>query len=306
MRQDFRTDELREAIERSCGIGPIGLARLPGRANSLNFVARPASGDKFVVKCSPKDHFEGFQRLLAHLDELEGSKAVRRVHRCAVEKFAHYNVVCLSWCEGERLFPDFLSRDELHLFLDDYLRFSHALQKATHVMPPMDPRGNMRHVQEWFHGPLADRFKAEIAALMRPVDIVYRADRLRVIHGDFHHGNFLFKDGRLAGVFDLEEFRYGYPADDIVRYFVCAAEHLRWFELARRTKVTAAFAEAVRYLPYGRHEWMVAINGLHLRMLESRAERGYGPLGTFDLRRKSRLYSALREVVEACAPGGNE
>lgn len=304
MNQDFKAKDLKAELEQSLGFGLRTFERLPGRANSLNFAAQPDSGERFVVKCAPRERTAEFRRLVVHLDELDGTVAVRHVHRRALAVFSHYNIVCLSWCKGVRLSPDRLSRDGMRHFLDEYLRFSESLQRTSAILPPMDPRENMRHVQDWFHGPLADRFKAEIRDLMDPDDLTYRPSALKVIHGDFHHGNFLFADGRLSGIFDLEEFRYGYPAEDIVRYFVCASEHLRWFEVLRRRRIREAFAETVRYLPYPRHEWMVAINGLHLRMLESRAERGYGPLGTIDLRRKSRLYAAFRRIVEEHAPGG--
>jgi len=303
MKQDFKTEELKTAIEDSVGFRLEDLARLPGRANSFNFIARSASGERFVVKCMPWPAKGGAIRLAAHLKELEGSKAVRRVHPQAMERFSHYAVFCLSLCEGRRMMPDELSADELRTFLRDYLDFSEALQKTSLTLPAMEPQSNMRNVQAMFHGPLASRLKAEVARFMAAEDLTYRSDATRVIHGDFHHGNFLFKDGALSGIFDLEEFRFGYPAEDIVRYFVCAHEHLHWCDGARRCAIVRAFDEAVRFLPYSRHEWLLAIHGLQLRMMESKAERGYGPFGTLDLRRKGRLYDALREIVKRQARG---
>jgi len=298
MDQDFKTEELKQALEQTLGFGLRDLTRLPGHANSLNFIAQPAEGERFVVKCSPWPGLGGPLRLAAHLKELDGSRAIRRVYPQAAVKFSHYAMFCLSLCEGERKMPDELSMDELHEFLREYLSFSNALQKTSRILPAMEPRLNMQHVQEMLHGPLADRLKAETARKMAPEDLVYRQAAIKVIHGDFHHGNFLFKEGRLSGIFDLEEFRFGYPAEDIVRYFVCAFEHLRWYASARKRAIVRAFEEAVRFLPYPRHEWMLAIDGLQLRMMESKAERGYGPFGTLDLRRKGRLYDALRQIVQ--------
>ena len=122
---------------------------------------------------------------------------------------------------------------------------------------------------------------------------------LRVIHGDFHHGNFLFVDGRVAGYMDLEEFRQGYPADDLLRYFTCAAEHLRWYEWGRKRRTLRAFARAVRRLPYSRHEWMVAVNGRFVSKTLKRAwSKGRIDLGlAVNLAWRSGFYRAMRRIV---------
>lgn len=301
MRQDFETAGLKAELERSLGFRLRTLERLDG-ASALNFKAvREADGLAFAVKCSPASRQVMFDHLVRHLEETKGTKAVVRLfEKECPSTFRGYNVICLSWCVGERLFPDQLSRLELEAFLAEYLSFSAAMQKATLIAPP-DP------IERWRAGALAacrgvlGRPLRSLIERELPADEVrYRPERLGVIHGDFHHGNFLFVSGRLNGVFDLEEFCGGYPADDIVRYFVCAAEHLRWYEQGRKRRLLRRFAEAVGFLPYPAEDWVVAIGGLLVRKLYVKAEgRRLGLAQIANLLFRARFYLAMKRIVRS-------
>ena len=298
MKQSFRTEDLKLALERSLGFALRSLVRLDG-ASAVNFRAeRESDALVFLVKCSPKSRQVMFDHLVCHLRELEGAKAVHRLFASeCIGEFAGYNVICLSWCVGERMFPDRLSEAQLLAFLDDYQAFSRAMQKSTGVvrhdplltwraMTLLQCTGICGHVLRSF-------VEREIPA----ESVTYDEGRLRTIHGDFHHGNFLFVNGAVTGFFDLEEFCEGYPADDIVRYFVCAAEHLRWYELWRLNRLLSRFALSVRHLPYAADEWTLAINGLLMRKIFMKTRDGVGLFGLINLRFRARLYLKMRRLV---------
>lgn len=299
MKQAFDTDELKGALERSLGFGLSSLVRLDG-ASALNFRAERASdGLVFAVKCSPKSRQAMFDHLVSHLRETEGTKAVRRLFaETCPPTFLDYNVICLSWCEGVRRFPDQLTEGQLLDFLDEYQAFSAAMQRASGILPH-DPtlvwrRQTLASCRGFWGGRIRRLIEREI-----PEDgVTYRPGRLKVVHGDFHHGNFLFVGGRLNGFFDLEEFCEGYPADDVIRYFVCAAEHLRWYERLRLGRILDRFAAAVRHLPYPREEWETAIDCLLLRKLYMKTRDGrVGLVQTFNLLFRARLYRRLHRRV---------
>ena len=299
MKQDFKTDELKSELERSLGFRLKSLVRLDG-ASALNFRAeRESDGLVFAVKCSPKFRQVMFDRLVAHLRETEGTKAVKR--RFAAEcpaTFHGYNVICLSWCAGERKFPDELTEPQLVAFLDDYLSFSAAMQNATGIAPH-DPMLAWREAALENCRGLRGRGLRHLIERELPLEgVTYRKELLKVVHGDFHHGNFLFVDGTVNGFFDLEEFCEGYPADDIVRYFVCAAEHLKGFGIFRLGRILDRFAAAVRHLPYSREEWEVAINCLLLRKVYMKVKDG--PVGfarSVNLLFRARLYRRMKRIV---------
>ncbi|MBO7721303.1 MAG: aminoglycoside phosphotransferase family protein [Kiritimatiellae bacterium] len=298
MKQPFPAADLKDALERALGFGLASLERLDG-ASALNFKAvRETDSLAFAVKCTPPARRDAYLRLLRHLEETRGTKAVRRLFEkeCPAE-FRGYLLVCLSWCEGVRLFPDELSSEQFAAFLKEYLAFSAAMQKATMIAPP-DPIAAWRAAAAGCRGFFAAPIRRLAEREMPADETAYRPERLGVIHGDFHHGNFLFVDGRLSGFFDLEEFCGGYPADDIVRYFVCAAEHLRWYEWCRRRALVARFSEAVRLLPYPAGDWRTAVNGLLARKIYMKLrDRGPGFFQTLNLLYRSRFYIALKRRV---------
>ena len=301
MRQEFRTDELKDVLEQALGFRLRLLVRLDG-ASAINFKAvRESDGLAFAVKCSPVCRQVMFEHLVRHLDETEGTKAVSRLFKKECPPtFRGYNVICLTWCDGERRFPDQLTRAEFEAFLGEYLKFSAAMQRATLIAPP-DP------IEKWRAGALVacrgicGRLLQNLIERELPVDEVrYCPARLGIIHGDFHHGNFLFVDGRLNGFFDLEEFCGGYPADDIARYFVCAAEHLGWYEQFRKPRLLRRFAEAVAFLPYPAEDWLTAIDGLLVRKLYMKTEgRRVGVAQVVNLLFRARFYLALKRIVRS-------
>ena len=301
MKQNFSTEELKDELERLLGFRLKSLTRLDG-ASAVNFKAvRESDGYAFAVKCSPPTRKVAFEGLVKHLEELKGTKAVRRVfeQETSVE-FRGYSVICLEWCGGRRLFPDRLSSEELIRFLDDYTAFSKAMQKTTQIAP-CEPTlwwrtETMAACRGLFGGWLRRILEEEL-----PESAVnYRKDGLSVVHGDFHHGNFLFRDGGVTGFFDLEEFCFGYPADDIVRYFVCATEHLGFYELYRKRRILKRFEEAVGHLRYSRQEWRTSIKSLLLRKIHGKiAHGGLGLWQAVNISYRIGFYRRLLKVVEA-------
>jgi len=299
MEQTFSTEELKEELERKLGFRLRELTRLDG-ASALNFKAvRATDGMPFAVKCSPPKHQKMFDHLVQNLRGLEGSKAVHRLfERELPPVFRGYNLLCTSWCEGVRIFPDRLTDDQFRAFLDDYLEFSAAMQKCVGVFPLL-PLVKMRiglltftgGMWRWLLRLFVDREIPEHT-------LVYRDSLVRTVHSDFHHGNFLFVDGRVNGYLDLEEFRKGYPAEDLIRYLVCAAEHLRWYELQRGRRICARFAQAVRQLPYSRDEWLLAINSRLLVKVCSKLQgHRIGPFQLANLFFKARFYRRLKSCL---------
>ena len=299
MNQPFETSELKAELERSLGFRLRSLVRLDG-ASALNFRAeRESDGLPFAVKCSPKFRQVMFDHLVAHLRETEGTKAVKRLFAAeCLPVFRGFNVICLSWCAGERKFPDELTEPQLIGLLDDYLAFSAAMQKATGIVPH-DPMLAWREAALGNCRGTAGLGLSKLIERELPVEgVTYRKELLKTVHGDFHHGNFLFVDGRVNGFFDLEEFCEGYPADDIVRYFVCAAEHLKGFGAFRLGRILERFAAAVRHLPYSREEWEVAINCLLLRKIYMKVKDN--PVGfarAINLLFRARLYRRMKGIV---------
>lgn len=298
MKPAFRAQELQAELERSLGFAIRSFKRLKS-VNSLNFKAvRDADGFVFTVKCIPEWRRLGYDFIVRHLAELKGTLAPRRVfERECPPEFGGFHLVCLAWCAGGPLFPDRLSEEQLTAFLDDYLGFSEALQRTTGHVPPYP-------VIKWRTDALA-KCKRGWGRLLRACveecgegESAYRPELMRVTHGDLHPGNFAFRNGRVTGFFDIEGLTEGYPAWDIVRYFTFSIDHLKFYERRRRRLILARFAEAVRYLPYSREEWIVSINATWLEQVYKKLDKPrVGVLQVLQLRFHAWLYRELREVV---------
>ena len=290
---------LHDALERSLGFSLKPLVRLDGEIN-LNFRAvREADGLTFAVKCSPPEKHAAFAVLCGHLKALEGTKAARRLFPDALQRFRGYDVLFLSWCDGERLFPDRLTDAQMAALADDYLDFSRALQRTQPSCPPDDCAAMRRLALGkcggfWSRGirRLLERELTEEGVRLRP-------EKARLIHGDLHHGNFLFKDGRVSGFFDFENVTEGYPAEDLIRYFVCASEHLRWYEQHRKLRILRLFRIAVTRLGYPADEWVTALNRLLIgKIARKAADRGLGFLMTVNLLFRARYYRTMKRIAE--------
>ena len=290
---------LHDALEQSLGFLLKPLVRLDGEIN-LNFKAvRTADGLTFAVKCSPPEKHAAFAALCGHLTALEGTKAARRLFPDALQQFRGYDVLFLSWCDGERLFPDRLTDAQMAALADDYLDFSRALQRTEPSCPPDDCVAMRRLALGkcggfWSRGirRLLERELTEEGVRLRP-------EKTRLIHGDLHHGNFLFQDGRVSGFFDFENVTEGYPAEDLVRYFVCASEHLRWYEQHRKLRILRLFRIAVTRLGYPADEWGTALNRLLIgKIARKAADRGLGFLMTVNLLFRARYYRTMKRIAE--------
>ena len=306
MRQDFEAGALKKALEQHLGFGLSALERLAGKAWSLNFKAvRDSDGLVFVAKLTPRfkneAHEKRYEQLTRHLAQLKDCKVTRELFPDCIFEFCGYRVRYLSWCTGKRMFPDLLTDDQLRAFAKDYLDFSAAMQKTDLIKPRRDGVALRQEILMGLGGGVAGVLCRRVEREMPEGEVAHRPDLTRVIHGDFHYGNFLFADGAVTGFFDLDEFRYGYPAEDIVRYVTCAVEHLRWYEFGRADRIARSFGALVAALPYSADEWRVAINVHFLAKAAKRVRSGCGMFKALNLLWRLRFYRRMRRIATGVA-----
>jgi len=300
-RTSFETAAVKPELERSLGFPLASLKRLDG-ASAYNFKAvRAADGLPFAVKVFGEERQALGQNLLLHLDAATGTKGVRRLFCDRRLEVFGCEAICLVWSDGVRTLPDRLADEDLAALVEDYRIFSEAINRHPQGVLPRFPVENWRDIllSTFAARPGLRWFGDWLARNLPAADCTYDESALRVLHGDFHHGNVLFRDGRIDVILDLEEFRYGYPAEDFVRYFVCAAEHLRWYDVpVRRAAIYAVFGRLVRRLPYSADRWIVAVNGLLLRKIAGAVYAGrFGRRAALDIVWRMRVYARLKEIA---------
>lgn len=289
-------DTPKAEIEAALGFELKSLTRIPEGASSYNFKAERASdGYTFLIKLFREDQLKYYEPLLKNLALTEGTKAVKRVFSSSAAKVEGMPILCLEWAKGKSTFPDELPLGNLKDFAADYSEFSACLQRSTWAFSPRPLNDYYEKVMsaKGLFAPLVKRLvKAEIG----PIE--YDSTGLKVIHGDFHAGNFTCEAGRIAAIFDLEEFRLGLPAEDIVRYIVCAAEHLRWYRQSRKIKMLSTFDALIEAFDYAKSDWEMAIKVLWLRKLGLKVKRGRLSFAqAINLLFVSRFYRELLKLV---------
>lgn len=289
---------LHDALEQALGFSLKPLERLDGEIN-LNFKAvRALDGLMFAVKCSPPKKHAVFESLCGHLKALEGTKAAQRLFPNALHQFRGYDILFLSWCDGKRLFPDHLTDEQMIALADDYLNFSKALQQTKPFCPPDDCVAMRRLALGKCRGFWSRGIRRLLERELTEDAVCLRQEKTRLIHGDLHHGNFLFKNGRVSGFFDFENITQGYPAEDFVRYFVCASEHLHWYEQHRKLRILKLFRIAVTRLRYPADEWETALNRLFVSKIARKAvNHGLGFWMSVNLLFRARYYWTMKKIV---------
>lgn len=270
--------------------------------NSVNYKAtRADDGFMFTVKGLPESRKTGYDLIVTHLRELEGTKAPERVFQAECpSEYRGFHLLCLKWCEGRGVYPDRLTEEQLAGFLDDYSNLVERLESATHVVPAYPTMKWRNEALAACRGIAGRWLKRRIDAIPEKMS-AFRPDRLQVTHGDLHPGNIAFKDGVVTGFLDVEGLTYGYPAWDIVRYFNFALTKLPFWAFVRRHRTWRRFAFAVGYLPYSREEWEVSINATIFEQMWKKNTRGKFRFG--DILKLAARLRQFDKMKRLCAAG---
>lgn len=298
-RPGFNVGELRVFLEESLGTRLVRLDLITACSRPENFIAETADGRRLAVKCVPSEktrirYFE--DHFVPHLEELRGTRAIQLVG--SPLRFGDCTVVALEWCTGERVLPDRLTDARFAELLSAYRSFSESIQRVSRVLPARDNLKVRKEALALLTAPSCRWLRRFVEKDLDVASLTYDPARLRVIHGDFHHGNFHFDGDRITGIMDLEDFRRGYPADDWIRYLVCAAEHLHWFDFAGRRRLLERFVELLPEAPAD--EWREAVGGLLIRKIWRRFDRRKGWSAWLSLNFRFRLpfYRSLFTLID--------
>ena len=299
MTRNFGAETVRRTVESGYGVSLRSFEALHGHAHSFNFRAETADGAVFEVKCFPEAKDRRIARLLAHTAPSgSGTLAATRLFEGKVLGFDGWKVIALKWIPGVKRDPDELSDSELHAFLDAHVEFLGGLADDGEILPVLDALALRQKICGRLSGGNAVEILRELDG-MPDATLSLAARYCRIIHGDLHSGNFRFANGRVSGFFDLEELRYGTPAEDLVRYVVCCEEHRRWYALRRRRKLLDAFRRILAGTSYARDEWLFAINSCLLRKLARKVKTNrMTAFQRMNLRMRFGFYRTLRGMVD--------
>jgi len=297
MTRDFSGDDVLRSLEEGYGIAVRTFEPLNGHAHSFNFRVETVDGTVFVAKCFLAAHTERYKCLVAHTAPSGNTLAATRIFGGKVVGFGRWKVMALKWIPGGGRGPKELPDGELDSFLAAYAEFLSQLSNDGAILPVRDYLTLKRTLLERLRGGNAQGIVRELNE-MRDDTLTLAAEHRRIIHGDLHKGNLRFDGGAVSGFLDLEELRFGTPAEDLVRYVVCSEEHRRWYDLHGRRRLLGAFRRILTRTSYTRGEWMFAINGYLLRKLAKKVKSNHLTVWRrINLRVRSQFYRELRDIV---------
>lgn len=297
MKRDFQLDDLKRVLESGYGVSVRTLSPLPGHAHSLNFKAETADGLVFAAKGFPAKANAMSARLLAHTASPQTPLAVTRLFDGKVLPFGDWNIMALRWIPGTMRYPDRLGENEMDAFLSAYAAFLDGLRDDGGILPLRDAAACKKRLLNRLRDGNADEIRRAVAGIPDE-ELSLPPSTVRIIHGDLHWENFRFLNGKVAGFLDLEELRFGTPAEDLVRYIICRAEHQRWYDFGGRRRLLGVLARFLEKTPFSREEWLFAIDGYLLRKLEKKIKSNRIAFYTrVNLLARLKFYRALRSLA---------
>lgn len=303
MKRDFSLRSLAAALESGYGIAEVSVSPLPGKAHSLNFraVAKDSSGGGtvFAAKLIPRGRTVQLSRLKAHASSIGCSNACTMMFGGKTLDFGKWKILALRWIEGGRVHTDAMDAAHVDSLVSAYKEFSAGLRNDGFILPAREAASLKKSLLEKTKSAGLESWTAELK-LMEDSSLTLDPASVRIIHGDLHYENFRFAGDRATGFLDIEEFRYGTPAEDFVRFVMCCAERRKWLSASAKKRVLATFAGIVRSTRLSRREWLFAINSYLLRKLDKRLKRGRPSIFTrINIAFRFGFYRELREIVYA-------
>jgi len=293
----FPMQDFARALEDGFGISVKSVSALPGMSHSLNFKVTDAAGSTCVFKCVHGDGGDALKRVFAHARSIGSECVPKLLFDGKTVDFGGYRVFAITWMYGERKMADRLSHGEIASLVERSGELLGALRDDGFVLPARDlvsVRGELlARLDQKSHGELYEEIEA-----INAVSLVRDPARTCIIHGDLNPGNVRFSRGRVSGFLDIEELRLGYRAEDLVRFAICSAEHVKWYEFWRTAGVRRAFAEMVRIAGIPADEWLLAINGYLLWKLKRKVLGStLAPALRMRMKWRIRLYRDMRMIV---------
>lgn len=290
--ESLRPDGLAAKVEEALGAALSRLEPLPGRSHSLNFRATAEDGRMFAVKLVPLRREVAIRRIVARSRTVADPLAAGPVIPEERIEFDGFRLLCAKWMDGERKSLDMLSDGELESLVLSHRRFLGTLRDDGMLEPEFDVG---RNLEELLALDLPSGLRRELQEMTATVR---DPARTMVIHGDLNPGNLLFRDGRVSAFLDLEEFRRGLPAEDLVRYAISSAEHLKFWQTRRRRRTVERFADMVRLAGFPAEDWTFAVNAFRLRRIRRHIGKDgrVSPFKRIKLRRG--LYRAVLEMID--------
>lgn len=286
--------------------------------SSKNYYVQIKSGTEYLVKLSNGYDKTGMNRVAQVLSSVSSNPLVptaRLIKPNGNFYFEYQNKygIILEYLNGESISSYEISIRHLQQVLHAYSFLLKTNWDTTHILPFCTPEQKLQTVFEQAAqiGFSKNKIKAflqkKVLDSLSQIDketLVPDATKVRVIHGDFHNNNILFKNQKLIALLDFEEARFGVITEDLMRYILCLIQRLPVFVFPR-VYVKKWIKQANKRFDLTKEDWILGLNSFVL----SRAVKLFpfhGKVRTGFIRYKAliqflflmREYKNLKKLIE--------
>ena len=256
---------LKMAAERAFGTQFGSFTRISTGNSSLNFNAVEHNGRRHLVK-----FFTGIAKpRIEMLSQVTGNLVPKiSLGKGSFPIGNDWHVCALEWRNGESIDPANMTQPQISSLYNAYKELCQALKNTI--------------------CPAADSALSSFSTGLT----------LCQIHGDMHFKNVFFEGNKATSFFDLEKIRLGLPTEDLLRYFIHAAERTRFWRLRRKSAIKRNFARLVQISEYPTAAWLAALDLYDRRKMERRARKARSRIAfAIDCFMRSGLYRSFRRII---------
>ena len=227
---------------------PIKIAKMNTGSCSANYYVKNEDGE-FLIKLIDKAKKDRRNQLLNNLTYTNKQK----YGPCFLfqKELKDTYALVFKWIEGDSYFLEKLPRKTFEQVIKAYLAFSDTLNgmEIKGILPAETVSDFYAKIQTkpfFLRGELNDIEH----------DLSHQPE-IKIIHGDFHYKNILFKNNQLQSFLDFENLRYGCPTEDLMRLILTNADQHKVFRVGYTVKLLRAMMQNT---PYTRKDWLYGLD----------------------------------------------
>lgn len=250
--------------------------------------------DAFLIKVVSKENYANNQFIVENLKSC-GNFNLKPILLKEIS-YQNNNILIFKWIDGKSVFIDKLNDEKLKKLEQHYIFFIENIKKNKFILPA-------RHLKDSYDNLLnssifGNRFVKKVLCQMQSSDLIHQYP-LRIIHGDFHYKNLIFQNSDLKAILDLEEFRYGYPTEDLIRLIFTNVEQ-RPFYMKRKAVLLRLLRHIIENAQYSKHEWLLGLNAYFLAKYEKKMKKYERKkiFTFFSLWRSGVLFCNARRIIQ--------
>lgn len=268
-------------------------------AASYNFLI-VVEKQKYIVKLTHSYNQKGIERLaricadLSQNEQLSGARLIPVGKSFYFQYLNKYGLI-MSYCDGFSLPSYEMGGRHFQQVLSGYAQFQQTKWTDTTDFLPLYPMkevcqtqiailedylqraSKLSKIKRFLMTYFCKKHLMFLTKLQHSV-LTLPADKLTVIHGDFHNNNLLFNNEKLLTFLDFEEVGYGYPTEDLMRFILCLVQRLPIF-IERYSYIYDWMKCANTRFHFSKDEWIVGLNSYYLQRIE-KALRPQGKFGS--------------------------